>query len=32
VEIVPGFKYGGDEQLIRDERGVRLAKVVEVSD
>ncbi len=32
VEIVPGFKYEGDEELIRDERGVRLAKVVEVSD
>lgn len=32
VELVPGFKLGGDEDLIRDERGVRLAKVVELSD
>lgn len=32
MDIVPGFKYEGDEELIRDERGVRLAKVVEISD
>lgn len=31
-EFVPTFKYGGDEDLIRDERGVRLAKVTEISD
>ena len=31
-ELVPGFKFEGDEELIRDERGVRLAKVVELSD
>lgn len=32
VELVPSFKFEGDEQLIRDERGVRFAKVVEHSD
>jgi len=32
VELVPGYKFGGDEELIRDERGVRLAKVIESSD
>lgn len=30
--LVPAFRFEGDEELIRDERGVRLAKVVEISD
>lgn len=30
--LVPQFTLEGDEELIRDERGVRLAKVVELED
>jgi cyanophycin synthetase len=30
--LVPSFTLDGDEELIRDERGVRLAKVVELED
>jgi len=32
TELVPHFTLDGDEELIRDERGVRLAKVVELED
>ena len=31
-DLVPRFTLDGDEELIRDERGVRLAKVVELED
>ena len=31
-DLVPHFTFDGDEELIRDERGVRLAKVVELED
>ena len=30
--LVPTFRFDGDEEIIRDERGVRLAKVVELED
>lgn len=30
--LVPAYQFEGDEELIRDERGVRLAKVVELED
>jgi len=30
--LVPHFRFAGDEEIIRDERGVRLAKVVELED